>query len=403
MRKFWYVLGLLALAGVLLLVPSFRSALISAVASVQFRAEIRAVVACTEEKNATVCARPIIQKMLGARSGTDIMNTLSGVLDAQQCHYIGHVVGQQSQIRIQDIEASIMQCDRSCDSACLHGIIGEAFAEELGMGSPDEADIDLSHLSPDDAKKIGIRLCTSPETCHGVGHALYQAFESFEPALEVCRNIGERQTVFYCQQAVFMEYADILYSRNMRAVNDTEMPTLQELRTLCPSQSGPIERRSCFRYFPRMYISTLTKAGSSTREAMIGLRQMCRTYAAIDDRINCTIGIGVYNSYYVVEDVPRAVNECLALPEIGDQAACNFGLVSVATQDRQQATIAFCRAIPDEGLRGDCYHAVFYFLNRLGTPVPEALSLCERDAQCLSRAEDFLKEPSIRIRQRYKI
>lgn len=355
---------------------------------------------CLQEENAVMCSRPLIQKMLESRTGAEVMAEISGVLSPQECHYIGHVVGQQSYVKYEDLESAIGQCDRECDSACVHGAIGEALIEGLGLGRPEEiVDVDFQHLSGEEIQSIGKKLCSSPQTCHGVGHALFQVYKDFEPALDTCAEFGEENNRrSYCAQAVFMEYADIISSRNMRNAESVEYPTLESVSRMC-DEIRPSDRRSCFRYFPRVYILVHELSGYTTREARAMLGEHCQSYARVEDRIGCMTGIGVYSSYSIVTDKERAVRTCLAFPELLDQAACNFGLISVASQDRQKETLAFCAAIPHRDLRGDCFKQVFYFFNRLGTDPKTAAPLCNGDEQCLEGSRKYLIEPSEMIRQ----
>lgn len=369
--------------------------------SYQFDKALEEVADCTSEENAPVCARPSVRELLSMKGGAEVMDALSDRITAQQCHYIGHVVGQQSFLKSRSIEGAIAQCNRTCDSACVHGIIGESFAQELGLGSPDDApDFDLKHLSPAELREIGTKLCESPETCHGVGHALFQIFGEFEPGLAICRDVGTDTTELYCYQGLFMEYADVLYSRNMRPVADVEYPTLETLDSLCSLPTFE-ERRSCFRYFPRMVISTLEKNGSSPTQAMTRLREICASYEEKDDEIACVVGIGVYSSYALAANPQEAVRACERFTEPMDQSSCNLGQISVATQDRQPKVLAYCAAVSNQSLKASCFQAVFFFLNRLGVEMKGAELLCPNDSVCEAEVKNYLLDPIQQIREKY--
>ena len=49
---------------------------------------------CIEERNATVCSRPFIEEALSFVQGRNVLDELEKRFTEQQCHYIGHVVGQ---------------------------------------------------------------------------------------------------------------------------------------------------------------------------------------------------------------------------------------------------------------------------------------------------------------------
>lgn len=360
--------------------------------SISFMIAVTRAQTCANEGSGLECVKPYVRDLLALKSGAEVMNALSENLTAQQCHYVGHVVGQQIfHTKGDDIEAAIASCNRMCDSACVHGIIGEAFLTELGYDDPD---FDFKHLSADDIRTVGRRLCSVPQACHGVGHSLFQAYLELEPALAVCRDITDNQYLYYCYQGIFMEYADIVSSRNMRDVSGVEVPTIETLDSLCDLPESE-ERDSCFRYFPRIAVATFEKKGLSSSEALKHVRNTCTFRFVNTGRIACIAGIGVYSAYFIAENQHEAMRVCdRFLPNELDRAACTIGLVSVATQDRQQKVITYCRRLSDVPLlQTSCYHAVFYFLNRLGTPMEEARQLCANDDACLRGAEKYQRNP----------
>jgi hypothetical protein len=359
---------------------------------------ISQIVSCTEERNPARCARSGIQDLLSIMRGDAVMNVLAPVLTPQQCHYIGHVVGQEVLYRTEnmDTEAAISSCNRVCDSACVHGIIGETFAQAMGLGKADQPDeLDVRHLTIEEIRVAGKTLCESPEPCHGVGHALFQVYGSFDPVLEICREVSAGvPSPSYCYQGAFMEYADVLFGRHTRDITGVSEPDPDSLREMC-LRSDTLEKRSCFRYFPRMYLSTLRDQRLGRSEEQEALREMCLTYEG-DDQLACIAGIGVYQSYALAADPVDATRLCRRFDSFADQAACNLGQVSVASQDRQEKVLLYCRALTSDALKSSCYQTIYFFLARLGTPVTDITAQCKDDI-CRTEAVRATMDPFVYI------
>ena len=361
-----------------------------------FEAALAQVKNCvqTEEKDFFECSRPAAEKMLDFKSATEVMDELSTTLTLQQCHFIGHIIGRQSFIRNQNIEDTISSCTRTCESACVHGAIGQAFAQELGLeDTGDTQRFDLKHMSLDDVLNIGRQLCASPEACHGIGHVLFQIYGKFEPGLAMCRKIAEGSHRGYCYHGVYMEYADILSSREIRTTPGVTYPSPETLDSLCSSQPTFWEKMSCFPYFPRMVGATLQEGGISSDQAARRVREICDSYLEKDNRAACFFGIGVSSSYSLMKDAQSATQICQEFPKLLDQTACNLGQVSASTRDRLPNVVAYCAALPDSSLRPSCYQAVFYYLNRSGAPMQDVMKLCKGDSVCERESKNYESIP----------
>lgn len=341
-----------------------------------FDAQIAKVLNCAKKPDSVTCVRPIVLKMLEEKSGAEIVEVLSARLPPLQCHYVGHVVGQQLHKQYPDVEEALAKCDRSCDSACIHGVIGQAFATALGYPDVEDEDFDLKHLSPVDISKIGKQLCDSAGACHGVGHVLFQAYKKFEPAFSMCREIGGA-SITTCYNGVTMEYADVLSSRNMRAVRGVEYPDKEQFASLCLFPRIE-ETRACFRYFPRIMEETLERDGVSQKEAQQRQQEICESYVSIDHRIACFAGIGTHRAYTVLTDTAAAVQKCEGFSKPLDQAACILGIVTVATGDRQRQLASFCAAQGIPAMQAVCYQGLFFTLYSGGARLDVPL-LCGTD------------------------
>src|SRR5262249_21072916 len=152
---------------------------------------------CMERPDAMPCTRAIVKDLLTKESATDILDEVSASFPAVRCHYIGHLLGQELYMSSKNAETALSQCSRQCDASCIHGAIGEAFAETLGLGSPDEEkDFDLEHLSAKEITQLGKSLCTSVDTCHAIGHALFQATKKVPDAFSNCANVAGSDATF---------------------------------------------------------------------------------------------------------------------------------------------------------------------------------------------------------------
>ena len=342
-------------------------------------ASLSGIEACNKEPDSVACTRPFVKKLLEVQSGSKVMDAIAAQFTPAQCHYIGHVVGQQMYAQYENVETALSLCNRTCDSACVHGIVGEAFAEELGFKNPDEdTDIDLEHMSSDELRTIGHRLCNSLGACHGVGHTLFQVFKKFEPAFAVCRDITS-YALQQCYNGVTMEYADILSSRNMRAVPGVAYPDPESLYSLCMFPQL-MEERACFRYFPRMASETLKQQNVSQDQSLQRVQKICESYKSLNDRTACFAGIGSYLSYEVLKDPHTAAQSCERLSTPLDQAACTLGRITIATEDRREQLAAYCAAISDVAQKTACYQDLFYSLNRAQLPIQEiGKKSCEND------------------------
>ncbi len=333
-----------------------------------FDTALERVVACTRAKNATACSRPAVKEMLGFRSAAEVMDALSVRLTPQQCHHVGHVVGQQSLVLSQDLERSVTRCTRTCDSACVHGAIGQAFAQELGLeDSSGTQDFDLQHLGAEEVLEIGKKLCTV--TCHGVGHVLFQIYESIEPAIFACEKItaGPLEPIRqYCYNGVYMEYADLLSSRNTRSVPGVTYPKPELLYSFCDAWTSLDAIRACFRYFPRITREALEAKGVFSDGPTEVARAVCESYDRGEKRAACFAGIGADSSYLILTDRGAAARACEEFVSPRDRAACYLGQVGIATEDRKESLIKYCTTLSGNSFQRACFQEIFFFIGKLG-------------------------------------
>lgn len=358
----------------------------------KLNADLNALSQCfRQKKNQAICTVPTVKRMLTATSTLALMNVLEEHFGPGECHILGHVVGQQTYIQEKDVEAALSRCSATCDSACGHGAVGEAFADELGYDDPE---VDLKHLSPNEMREVGQKLCASPQACHGVGHALFQGYKEFPPALDMCGTLSKVEvSVNYCYTGVFMEYADILKSRNFRPTESIAYPTPKELLTFCTRFEDREVMRSCFSYFPRIATVTLALSGASDASAYTRMKAVCGTYPPGYIRSACFAGIGFYGGGLTITNPPAARSTCEKMPHPPDIAACNQGLVRVDSLNRMSTSFPYCASLPDEKYRESCFHGLAYRLDALGVTAPDMEARCSGDAACLRAVEARKLDP----------
>jgi hypothetical protein len=341
------------------------------------------IAACFSQKDPIPCIRPIIRKLLKTQSGTEILETIRGNVSPMLCHYAGHVVGQELYVSYGNIEDALASCGYACDSACLHGVISQAFAVNLGI-SQISSSTELAHLGAGQIEKEGKALCRSPEACHGVGHMLFQAYKDIEPAFSACRRIG---TSLNCLNGVVMEYSDALSHKSM---NETSLPypNPDTLKTLClfPDRD---EKKACFRYLPKIIESTLAVSGVPPQVSYARSSEVCSGYEkGSDARIACFMGLPVPWSFFTISAPKRALSLCESLGATQDEAACIIGLTSVATQERLAYLKVYCAAVA-ESFRPICFQSLFHYLQGSAATA----EVCAGDAVCLESAAKYATDP----------
>jgi len=359
---------------------------------------VERLVACTGE-NFIECARPLVNELLVSNSGADVMNLLSEKYPSSQCHFFGHVVGQQLYLKTGNVEHSLSTCNNACASACVHGVIGEAFAQEAGI---DEDAFDPQHLRPEDVRLLGERLCASNSTCHGVGHALFMTYGEFDPALALCAEIATGAARVFCYRGVFMQYADIISEKSTRDSAIIARPTFETLASLCTH--GSIEGRlACFRYLPRMHADMQKEFGATVEIRRSSTEQLCESLSDKESRNACFLGLGVYYAGSFYSDPQFVHDMCEHLSLETDQASCTLGAISSAAEYRRTSElIAYCDATPDTLVRKICYHAVFSTTHFMGVSIAgnvEYEMACAKspNPECAEGIAEYKNDPWERI------
>ena len=302
---------------------------------------------CGKEDDMIDCSRHPVQEFLQLKSAGEVMRVLSDTLSPVQCHRIGHLVGQEVYRKYKNVEMALGECSYTCFSACVHGAIGEAFVEEAGVN----AAVDLEHLNPEEIRSLGKRLCASRDSCHGVGHALFQQYSDINPSLEICRNIATGTARKSCFAGVFMEYEQELISVSMWESPPNLIYLSQESLVSFCSRSSDDEADACFGYFTPIVVDTLVRLGvaTSTRDAYTQVPKICESYASEKTRQYCIFGYGASSYQLIFTALERAAHICQDFSRDSDEWSCVSGMVSRAAEyDNLDKVLSFCALFPED-------------------------------------------------------
>jgi len=350
------------------------------------------IAACAGRRDLVECARPHVHALLDSMSAEELIVEVEALqLSSNQCHYVLHLIGQELFGREGSVERAIGECTHACNSACPHGVIGEAFSDALAVDS----DTEVVHLTSEEIRAMGKDLCDEPSgvllskavkgTCHGAGHALLLAYQDIDAALDVCADIAVPLQESACYRGVYMEYTDLLSARStwQGEYEDLHVPSTEELASLC-LRDDTQESAACYYYLPIAVRQVYQHAGiTSTREeAAERARDICLSIAEGTQRQACLLGYGVtlYGTFRA--DHEDATRTCLALERRDDQESCIAGMISLVVEyGENEEAVRYCATLTDASLETLCYGAVFERLVTLsGRSVDDAERFCPHDA-----------------------
>lgn len=133
-------------------------------------------------------------KALGGRAILEVLESRNA-----SCHGEAHELGRALMALRGDIGAALLECGTGCTSACMHGVVGEAF------GGSDITAITARMNSF--CETSAMRELHPAGNCgHGIGHALMFAAErNVDAALGGCQGFTRPGMRYYCATGVFME------------------------------------------------------------------------------------------------------------------------------------------------------------------------------------------------------
>lgn len=262
-----------------------------------------------------------------------------GILDVLEerntyCHNEAHELGRAVYARFKDLGKSLSECGSRCTSACLHGVLKEAF----GNATIEEVRPRLATVCTEGAMNDIRR----PGNCaHGMGHALMLILNNdVEKSVDGCKGFNDSAMEYYCVTGIYMELFD-------RAPEwDAKGAAL-----LYPCDTYTRFPAACYRY---QGARLLRKLGGDREK----LAETCRSLPA-SQRPGCFHGFGFANLPEVSKKPELMAGLCPDSPA-EDQTMCIEGVIeSLAAFNPSQATTAcshlkdragdICKAAAQEG------------------------------------------------------
>ncbi len=359
---------------------------------------VRALSACTVPGHridiSRACVTEAVARLLNSFSARQILTVAESDRSPEgivkNCHEISHAIGIELYSRSNDSEQALAQCTQQCGAGCIHGVVGAAVVQELGVSYAEE---DLAHLDVKEIEAVGKKYCVNtPALCHSIGHLLYLSTHSVPASVGGCDDIADDASGEKCYRGVFMEAVggeDSLF----RGDNPTSSPQT-EFADEC--MRAPVaSRHACFQYLPEYQdnIFEIEKIYDPVQRLQVRLE----TCGALDgrDRSSCLEGIGYSTSLWASEqvDIDAQRGLCEKLPDKTDRLSCTLGEVSgYIRYERNAEGIAYCDSIADDDQRSLCFNAAFYAFNDF--PKKESpLPLCTAQpatSECQSRFATYL-------------
>jgi len=153
--------------------------------------------------------RPLYEEYLNVIGANGILDGIQRVWP--KCHSEAHDLGKVILARVRNIGESLRICADRCSSACMHGVLMEAFTESQERASRG------GHVYLSTVRRLMNDVCYkntemiasySPGDCaHGVGHALmYLTGYNIPKAMRACAGFRDPAMKYYCATGAYMEY-----------------------------------------------------------------------------------------------------------------------------------------------------------------------------------------------------
>lgn len=355
------------------------------------------VVACMNEspRQRESCLSTRVELVLTHSSTAHLMDELT---DAPSgiCHEIGHFVGRQTYKNTASIQKGIAACNGQCYFACEHGVVEQGFADTL-QGPLQASDFESSHWAL--VRSEGRKLCAAgPDTCHGLGHALFYATRDTRKALQFCTSLSGGQNVDTCYSGVFMGTSN---QQLLTASTSTERGNVQyssrELLSSCDTVS-PQYIVGCFQFLYLQQQVLFLHEGDTdfvrTSERRVAA---CETLHEPVRRSACFVNAG--SSFAAYGPRVQLKDFCSVLHQGSDRASCFSGYSHFFTLlGKSQEAVLFCETVPNDD-KASCFEGIFSTVPRAHVFEPSKI-LCPdvRDGVCARVRQRNLNDVSYQKR-----
>lgn len=307
-------------------------------------------------EEAFACKKNIIGALLERISAQEMMRQAEDTFPPGQCHSIGHVVGQH--ISAKTFESAMFVCGGRCNFACIHGAIGEAFKTSPRIEEMHARGVLDTTLIQDEGKM----LCTEGQSCHGLGHTLFQIMSSLSGALGMCDAVSANEShTWSCYSGVFMENGMINSSSAVSSSGEKkEYRDPEDLLFPCNSIER-VYRGACYHFLHLTQDRTLDEKKITSGLERTRFRvQACATISEEAERAMCFEGVGM--SLFVPEPVSiaEAHIRCANAEDSVSVAACSAGFSHALTIfEHAQEAVDFCSHALRENKQA-CYEGIFW-------------------------------------------
>jgi hypothetical protein len=250
------------------------------------------------------------------------------------CHSEAHELGRAVFAHFKDVGRSLVECGSRCTSACLHGVLKEAF----GHSTAEQVRAQLGAVCTTGAMAEIRR----PGNCaHGMGHALMMVTENdVERAIDGCADFRDTAMAYYCVTGVYMELFDQGAGQS------------QGKGAYYPCDAYPRYPAACYRYHGERMLAAAD--GDAPKAA-----ELCRSLPAAQRR-GCFHGLGFAQMALVAREPKLIAAACPAEPA-EDRTLCLEGLMErfgawqpaqalAACDGLEGAAAATCREAASEGM-----------------------------------------------------
>lgn len=260
---------------------------------------------------------------------------VNGILDVLHdidptCHYEAHDLGKIVFAKLQAVGPALEACNDGCYSACMHGVMMEAFAT-----ADDHVQIkDIMHLFPTFCFDEQITELHKPGDCaHGVGHALmFLSNYQVADAVDACSGFEDKVMEYYCATGAYMEY------NTQRKEEDSKT---QPLFYPCDANKFPA---ACFRYKMLPVLSMLSK-----EHGLNAISMVAKECEALDGfyRLGCFHGFGnahmaqVYAGFISIKTICGFGTE-------QDQYVCIEGVIERLAKFHKDTALKACEDLDGE-------------------------------------------------------
>jgi hypothetical protein len=125
----------------------------------------------------------------------------SGVMNVNDCHIMGHAVGNAIWRKERNLERAFRSCTSACLQGCMHGAV-EAFVIDgpEGQTSPPRVRVFCDSL--------GMHSLERRQCLHGLGHGIMHVYrKDLKAATDACETVGGRHEADLCLGGLWMQWA----------------------------------------------------------------------------------------------------------------------------------------------------------------------------------------------------